>query len=307
MRAAVGQIESTPNSAGSQLPDFGSPMGAEPPVPDFELLPRVVNPPGWVRKPKEAYWQERDLMCVKYIDDGLLIEKINLKEEPLLEENGVQFKDVNPPKSQIMFDHISKCATDRGMIVNKKKTGLMCTSAAVSFEPRAHLRDEDGSQISSQKSLKVLGFTFDSDASVKTQANAVKSKLRARTWTLEKLKKCGLSEKELVRVFSSSIRPVAEYVSPVLHPMLNDYQSQMIERQQNQALKFIFGPDISAAKMRKKAGIITLKERRESAAKKFAQKTMDSGLFPHWFEERRQPGYARRENTTYRKVVEKPA
>ena len=129
----------------------------------------------------------------------------------------------------------------------------------------------------------MLGFTFDSDATVKTQAAVVIAKLRSRTWSLEKFKKCGLTEQELVRVYSSSIRPVAEYASQILHPMLTDSQSYHIERQQNQALKFIFGAGISAEKMRKRANIESLEKRRENVCLKFAKKTKDNGLFPDWF------------------------
>ena len=50
---------------------------------------------------------------------------------------------------------------------------------------------------------KVLGFVFDADASVKSQAAAVKAKLRSRTWALECLRKCGLSEKDLVKVYKN--------------------------------------------------------------------------------------------------------
>ena len=153
-----------------------------------------------------------------------------------------------PPQSQELFDHISNRAEERGMVVNKKKMGLLCASGAVSFDPRAHLKDGENNTVKSEKKLKLLGFVFDSDASVKSQAAGLKAKFRSRTWALERLKKCGMSCDNLVRVYKSSIRPVAEYASAVIHPMLNNDQSYQIERQQNQALKLIFGPGISAKK-----------------------------------------------------------
>ena len=71
----------------------------------IQLLPRVINSPGWLRKAKESRWRDRDMKIIKYIDDGLLIEKVNLKPVSLLEENKVVFKDINPPGSQKAFDH----------------------------------------------------------------------------------------------------------------------------------------------------------------------------------------------------------
>ena len=77
--------------------------------------------------------------CLKYIDDGLLIEKVNMKEVPLLEESDTRFKDVHPAGIQDLFDHTVRWAEERGMQVNAAKTGLICVSGAISFEPRAHL------------------------------------------------------------------------------------------------------------------------------------------------------------------------
>ena len=39
----------------------------------FEILPRVKNVPGWIRKSKEAKWKDRPILCLKYIDDLSLI------------------------------------------------------------------------------------------------------------------------------------------------------------------------------------------------------------------------------------------
>ena len=152
---------------------------------------------------------------------------------------------------------------------------------------------------------QVLGFVFDADASVKSQAAAVKAKLHSRTWALERLKKCGLSEKDLVKVYKTSIRSVAEYVSVIWHSMLTDEQSDLLERQQNQALKMISGPKMSARKMRARAGINTLKERRVEACRKFVVTASKSPRFCQWFTQRPPSNYERRTGIEYNRVVEK--
>ena len=120
--------------------------------------------------------------------------------------------------------------------------------------------------------MKLLGFLFSSDGTVRSHVDLVRSRLRARTWALNKLKRCGLSEQELLLVYKTVIRPVAEYVSVVWHPMMTEDQSNELEKQQVHALRHIYGWKISAEKLRKKAAIETLKQRRETACLKFAKK-----------------------------------
>ena len=89
---------------------------------------------------------------------------------------------------------------------------------------------------------------------------------------LRNLKNNGFNESELVRVYKTMLRPVADYGCVVYHSSLTIEQDKEIERLQNHALKCIFGPDISAARMREKAGLDTLRHRRETLADKFAAK-----------------------------------
>ena len=54
--------------------------------------------------------------------------------------------------------------------------------------------------------------------------------------------------KDLVQAYKSTIRPAAEYASPVWHSSTNVSQSEFLERQQTQALKNIYGVGTSAKK-----------------------------------------------------------
>ena len=119
---------STPSGAAWRSEPAQSPMaGAQP---EWEILPGMINPPGWTRTTRESHFQNRPASCVKYIDDSLLIEKINMKRPPLLEEaDGTRFKLMNSPKSQDLFRHITRSAT-----LNTKKTGLLCVSGATSLK-----------------------------------------------------------------------------------------------------------------------------------------------------------------------------
>ena len=191
------------------------------------------------------------------------------------------------------------------MVVNEKKTGLLCTSGAYFFTPKAHLLDEVGRvNVESTANLKLLGFVFDADGTVRSHINLVCSRLRARTWAINKLKRCGLSNEELLLVYKSAIRPVAEYVAVVWHPMMTEDQSNELEKQQIHALKNIYGCDISANKLRKKAAVETLKQRREAACLKFAKKAFENPRFRSWFPLRSETQYGRRKDVTYNKLLE---
>ena len=78
---------------------------------------------------------------------------MNLKPVPLLTKVGESvFKSVDPVKTQVLFERITKNAEEKGMMVNHAKTGLLCVSGAVSYAPRAHLAS--GGQVERQ-TLKV--------------------------------------------------------------------------------------------------------------------------------------------------------
>lgn len=81
--------------------------------------------------------------------------------------------------------------------------------------------------------------------------------------------------------------------------MITASQAAQLERQQTQALRNIYGPSISAVKLRKKAGIETLTHRREQLVKNFAKKSLNNPRSAHWFQERRRPAYARRAGVSY--------
>ena len=115
--------------------------------------------------------------------------------------------------------------------------------------------------------MKILGVTVDRDASFTSYIEKLASKMRANTWALAKLRQKGLCEEKLVKAYAALIRPTVEYISPVWHSSITAGQATLLERQQTQALKNIFGPELSAAKLRCKAKVDLLSKRRENAVK----------------------------------------
>ena len=185
----------------------------------------------------------------------------------------------------------------KGIKINAKKTSLLCVSAATSFRPLVQIKLED-QVISGQEKMKILGVTVDKDYSFKSHVKNVRRNLRRRTWALSKLRRRGVKEDKLVKAYVSLIRPVAEYAAPAWHSLITAEQSELIERQQTQALKNIFGVGLSAAKMRKKANIELLQTRRTAASLKFIKKCVNNSRCADWFEERNLTTYPRRRGTS---------
>ena len=158
------------------------------------------------------------------------------------------------------MEHITNSAKTRGMRVNHAKTCLMCFSAASSFEASAEISGPDGSVIKSVDFARFLGVTIDSDLTFGTHIEDTRKKVRARAWALNALREASFSESELVKVYETHVRPAAEYASVVWGSMITAQQGLTLERQQNQALKYIFGFDVSASKMRERAGFGTEKK-----------------------------------------------
>ena len=113
--------------------------------------------------------------------------------------------------------------------------------------------------------------------------DSVSKKFRQRYWTLRNLKLKGFSDKELTQVYKTMIRPMAEYGCVAFHSSYTDEQDEHIEKLQNHALKCIYGPGISARKIRSLSGLQILRARRIELADKFAKKCSSNPRFQQWF------------------------
>ena len=179
------------------------------------------------------------------------------------------------------------------MVVNGKKTTIVCVSDASSYEADAYMYDEDGERIGCQPGFKALGMRFSNRPNVDAQVEAVRKGMRMRLWMIRNLQNSGFSTAELVRVYTTMIRPVVEYAAVVYHSSLTDEQDEALENLQNNALRMIFGLGISARKMREAAGIPTLRSRREDLCDKFAIKCSKLPQFEAWFRPKNTRGSSR--------------
>ena len=146
-----------------------------------------------------------------------------------------------------------------------------------------HIHDANNNRIESQDTLQMLGFVFNSNGDVSDQLELLKAKFRVRIWKLRELKRHDFTEKELLKVYTTMIRPVIEYSSVIHHSMLISEQCCDLEKLQARALKKIFGYIYSYRKLLEMSNLETLEERRVQACLKFATKTCSNPRFASWF------------------------
>ena len=245
-----------------------------------ELECRVPDEPN---AKTEAKWRPTKAKLLRFVDDGFTLSRINFENSYGFTVNGVMYRVKHAVQAQNVFRHMVRRAEGIGMKVNASKTAMVCFSDASGYTADAFIEDADGNKIRCQDSIKALGMRFSSRPDMSAHVAWIAKNMRERFWTLINLKKSGFTESELVQVYKSVLRPVAEYGAVAYHSTLTDEQDELLDNLQNQALRCIYGPRISGRKMRKLAGVTTLRTRRENLCDKFALKSRANPRFCHWF------------------------
>ena len=214
----------------------------------------------------EAKWVAKPAASLRFIDDCFSLSKVNFENSYSFKIGDVCHRVKHAVQTQNVFRHIVKRATESGMVVNAEKTMLVCVSDAPLYEPDAYFYDSDGLRIGSTDSFKALGMYFSNRLTMDKQVEAIQKAVRSRIWMLRNLKGHGFNEEELLKVYKTIIRPAIEYGVAVYHSSLTDEQDEKLEGLQVTALKAIFDPFLSGRRLRDRAGITTLRTRREEIA-----------------------------------------
>ena len=218
------------------------------------------------------------------MDDNLQEERVNFENAPEnISPEGVKIRTKHAIPSQNAFRHIVRRAEAKGMKVNTQKTGLICISSSLNHKTAAFIEDKDGVRRESSDRLKVLGWHFSDRPNVSAYIDVLRRRFRERYWVLRHLKRNGFTTEDLLKVYKTIVRPVADYMQEVYHSCLTDAQYKAIERLQSHALGCIYGAGISARRLRDLSGLSTLRARRIEQVDKFAWKCADSDRFCDWF------------------------
>ena len=182
-------------------------------------------------------WKARKPRKFKYVDDGLLLSKMNMDSADSTGlVDGMPLKSKLDIPSQNVFRRVVAKAESKGMVVNRSKTAILCMSDSLTYKVACRLQDNEGNVLHFGKSMKVLGFHLDSRPSVHAHVAALQIRMRSTAWVLRHLKLAGFTEIELATVYRTVVRPILDYCAVVYHPMLTDEQDQMVERLQAQAV-----------------------------------------------------------------------
>ena len=220
---------------------------------------------------------------LKYVDDVNAGERLCLRNATSIFSQAKEQKILQALECQSIFGIICDNATKIGMVVNPKKTQLLCVSPAIYSDVSAFITTPDGGKIESQESMTVLGFRFGNRPNVSEHMRLIRDKFNARSWIVRHLKGAGVPEKDIVKVYASVVRSALEYASPIYHSLLTKAQEEELERMQRQSLKVIYGFTKSYANALKDSGVKTMKERRDEAFKTFAKKTSEHPDHAGWF------------------------
>ena len=228
-------------------------------------------------------WVVKKAATKAYIDDLNIVEKVRHCDSISVISEQKQKTYAHAPQSESIFKCLSSRASDLNMKVNEGKTQVVCISAASSANVESYI-NANTKRISSSDSLKILGFWFGSEPTVDLHIEKLEEKFRARLWSLRHLKRSGMSEDDMMKMFKMVIRPVIDFASMTYHSMLTKEQVMRLERLQMRALKIIFGAENSYNTIIAAQDIPRLAERRDQMFTKFALKCSTNPRFREkWF------------------------
>ena len=141
----------------------------------------------------------------------------------------------------------------------------------------------DGAAIERVPQVKILGVTLSSDLSWNSHVDCIVSKARKRVFLIYQLKRAGIGQCDLDRIYISVIRPVVEYACPAWHTNL-PYLSDNIELIKKRCMKTIF-PGCSYDDILEMTNLPTLHDRRTTLCRAYFNKMSRSnhklnGLMP---------------------------
>ena len=234
-----------------------------------------------------------------YIDDFNIIEVIDTSNAERHVTTEKTTMKIHVPQSETVFEAIEDKAKDISMVVNTKKTQMLCISQNNNYNINSFMYS-GGKKIESCDKLKILGFTFDKNPSCAAQIRFLLGNFRARLWSLRVLAEGGLCRPDLLKFYATSLRPVLEYTQVTYHSMLSASQAAELERGQAKVLKIIFGAEVSYGSALRDCSLPRLEERRRAAFEKFAVKaSTNDRVKDKWFPAQQDSEYNIRVRKTY--------
>lgn len=182
------------------------------------------------------------------------------------------------PALQSSIDKAVEWTATNNMKINEKKCHV------IKFHFSKTLNDSkyfiNCSEVSSVNELNLLGVIINKDLKWNTNTDFMITKCNRKIFMFAKLKSFCATRDDLLRVWTSYLRPICEYAAPVWHSSLTDTETSKLERAQKRALRIILGADYTsysgALEILK---IPSMHQRRENLCLKFAKSLLGSSKF----------------------------
>jgi hypothetical protein len=195
------------------------------------------------------------LTTIKYVDDTTIVETFNTTSN-----------------MQSSLNYVEKWSKDNHLYLNSKKTKELIISKNGRSEKPTTLVTSEGQKIEQVSQAKLLGVLICDNLKWNQHVNLMEKKAAKRIYFLRILRRSGLKQKQLLRVYTALIRPVCEYAVPVWGVKLPSYLDQQLETIQKRSVHIIAPEETSYTSACRKLNIPTLTERRAILCKIFFEK-----------------------------------
>ena len=222
----------------------------------------------------------------KFVDDSTIFEICNTNEVSVIQES---------------IDVAVEWTVNNDMEINpeKSKEMIICFSKNVNFRNNVPNVVVEGILVEQVDHAKLLGITLSNDLTWNKHVDNIVKTAAKRVYMIYHLKRSGISQTDLVKVYMCIVRPVLEYACPVWHTNLPIYLSDDIEMVQKRVLKSIF-PGQCYNDILNHTGISSLKERRDHLCRKyFNDMKVNSHKLNHLLPDKRQVEYDLRPVNAY--------
>ena len=189
---------------------------------------------------------------------------------------------------QNSLNYVSEWTSANKMQINTKK----CMEIKFKFNKlvdRETTLKIDNDSLSRVSEVNLLGVIISEDMKWFANTRKIISKCGKKFYMLIKLKAFGASREDLLRIWTSFIRPISEYAAPLWHSSITNFEIIKLERLQKRALRIILGSNYTTyTDVLNQLNIPSLQDRRETLTRMFANNIVTSERHRDLFPDHRQ-------------------
>lgn len=176
----------------------------------------------------------------KYSDDTTAYQAI-FDDDVEIEVRDLNYCEILPTKNYLQktLTGMEYWSRKNNMLLNKLKTVDFTLSIKKLFEFDELLYIDGTATKKSTDCEKILGILVDKHLTFKEHVQFVTNKCNKRLYWLRTLKKNGVSEENLVLLYTCKIRSAVTYAAPAWFPIIGVTLREKIERLQKRACKFM--------------------------------------------------------------------